>query len=480
MKSRAIQAPHEGFDVVNTSAPMRKKVIRQERITPPMETCYVTLGESELEVLNYTPFGIAVVAPLALPANQEFAEAAVTYNQTEIGKHHVRVTRCKESGGEFLIGLEVIGEPINTILIDAIEKSREVIEYQKQEIERGATVPGLFKQKVLEVKEWLEFLQKQVDALEQSLDWESGEVHELRDSIAQIIGNHLSQQFPMMYEGLRGQLLGLSSDRLRASIEYFRDKLKHLIYKSPLADRAFKKPLGYAGDYQMMNIVYDNQNGGNSLFAKCIHRYFIDVPATRAVRNRARFLKERLAQRLRKAGKNELVKILSVASGPAKEIEILMQEEPELLSCNADISLLDQDQSALQNAQRRIGRQMRKLKTNIKFNFLHQAMKNVIVKGLPDRGYNFIYSAGLFDYFTDPVAIMAASKLMDALAEGGTLIIGNFNTENPSQMMMELVMDWDLIYRSPEDLKRLFGGLGSEFAIEREPEGINLFCVITK
>ena len=45
---------------------------------------------------------------------------------------------------------------------------------------------------------------------------------------------------------------------------------------------------------------------------------------------------------------------------------------------------------------------------------------------------------------------------------------------------MRLALDWSLIYRSLDDLKRLFGDLGGVLSIEQEPEGVNLFCVITK
>ncbi len=63
-----------------------------------------------------------------------------------------------------------------------------------------------------------------------------------------------------------------------------------------------------------------------------------------------------------------------------------------------------------------------------------------------------IYSAGLFDYFTEPVAQMAASKMLASVKPGGRVIIGNFSKDNPCVPFMELVLDWHLIYRSEEDL----------------------------
>jgi len=67
-----------------------------------------------------------------------------------------------------------------------------------------------------------------------------------------------------------------------------------------------------------------------------------------------------------------------------------------------------------------------------------------------------------------------------SLKPGGKLIIGNFSTENPCVPFMELILDWHLIYRSKEDLEKIFKGFGSKITVEREPLGVNLFVVIEK
>ena len=104
----------------------------------------------------------------------------------------------------------------------------------------------------------------------------------------------------------------------------------------------------------------------------------------------------------------------------------------------------------------------------------------MIAAGLPENDYDMIYSAGLFDYFTEPVAQMAAQRMVANLKPGGKLIIGNFSMENPSVAIMELGLDWNLIYRSKEDLERMFKGFGSKVHVEKEPLGVNLFVVIEK
>ena len=67
------------------------------------------------------------------------------------------------------------------------------------------------------------------------------------------------------------------------------------------------------------------------------------------------------------------------------------------------------------------------------------------------------------------------------LKREGELVIGNFNTSNPTRGYMEIVLDWYLIHRSPENLMNLATEAGFSIAqttIDQEPLGINLFLRI--
>ena len=146
-----------------------------------------------------------------------------------------------------------------------------------------------------------------------------------------------------------------------------------------------------------------------------------------------------------------------------------------------NIDLLDQDQRALLHTQKNIRQISKKVKHNFNFNYINKAIKNIIAVGLDkDKKYDLIYSAGLFDYFTDPVAQIAATQLYKALKPGGKLVIGNFSITSPNIAVMDLALDWKLIYRSENNLTKLYDHIGDEFLIENEHLNINLFCVISK
>ena len=52
----------------------------------------------------------------------------------------------------------------------------------------------------------------------------------------------------------------------------------------------------------------------------------------------------------------------------------------------------------------------------------------------PQRTYDLVWSAGLFDYFEDALFVTTLSRLLKATAADGELVVGNFSTQNPSRM----------------------------------------------
>ena len=52
----------------------------------------------------------------------------------------------------------------------------------------------------------------------------------------------------------------------------------------PFAARCFHKPLGYAGDFEMMNMLYRNESLGDTLVGRSLSRVLLDSDAGQAVR----------------------------------------------------------------------------------------------------------------------------------------------------------------------------------------------------
>jgi extracellular factor (EF) 3-hydroxypalmitic acid methyl ester biosynthesis protein len=95
--------------------------------------------------------------------------------------------------------------------------------------------------------------------------------------------------------------------------------------------------------------------------------------------------------------------------------------------------------------------------------------------------FDYIYSMGLFDYLTPPVAKAVIGKLYQILSVGGEMIIGNFHISNASRYYMEYWLDWVLYYRTEHDFMDLLKNVPSaETKIVFEDTGSQMFMQVKK
>lgn len=281
------------------------------------------------------------------------------------------------------------------------------------------------------------------------------------------------------YLGALSREIGFAEPSMwRVASRYFHERFGTLVDLSPVLARFYRKPLGYAGDFEMMNMIYRNQSPGRTLFGRSLGRIALESDAGRAVRHRAQYLADKIEAAVTDGGRRRPARILSVAAGPAMELQTILREKPALLAAGrTQIALLDQDAGALEHARERIQALAAQANTEVTLRCINTSIRTVIAEGLDDS-YDLIYSAGLFDYFKDRAARAAGARLVDALAPGGSAVIGNFDVANPTRPFMELILDWPLHHRSADDLRRLFADLGSGLTVEQEATGVNLFAVI--
>ena len=78
----------------------------------------------------------------------------------------------------------------------------------------------------------------------------------------------------------------------------------------------------------------------------------------------------------------------------------------------------------------------------------------------------------------DKKFIFLLNHILPLLEDDGELVVGNFSTRNPTLPYMEVVGDWYLKHRTPEQLISLAKACNfheSDITIGQEPEGVNLF-----
>jgi extracellular factor (EF) 3-hydroxypalmitic acid methyl ester biosynthesis protein len=273
----------------------------------------------------------------------------------------------------------------------------------------------------------------------------------------------------------------LSDDQHTHYRAYFRTHVMPLLCASPLLRRAYEKPLGYAGDYEMMNMLYRDHAEGESLFGKVINIYGAQEPAARANINRLEYLGKRIRELTQET--DGRVRIASIGCGPAREITKLLSEQPAL-GPRLEIALIDQEDRAIAFAERTLGPLAAKHGARVQF--IKESVRRLLTTkklsaALGER--DFIYSAGLFDYLNQRSVAALMAALYEALVPGGQLAIGNVAAHNPTRFFMEYALDWFLIHRSPEDLLAFAGALEpapARMMVDAEPLGVNLFLRLWK
>lgn len=454
--------------------------VREQRKKPSRGR--ISIGHKKISwpIFDYSSFGFSILAG----DREEIPEdgTVVEFKAGEATLSSVRVKRIYscESGNSRKTGYQIITEPLNVRFIETFLETEELIHNYHRSFSKYDELPEGFRSLVLEMKHYLEGIRSMMDNRES--EWKNFPSEDRKSAgsgAEEILSSILKEKLPFYYQRLSKMLNKLAPDKIKLCIEYFRSQLAGIIYEAPFAYRSYYKPLGYAGDYNMMSLIYGDKYEGMSVFSRSLHKYYIDQPAAQAVKNRARYLYNKMNQIL--IGTEEAVRILSVAAGPAYEIRKFIRTTYQKSDYNIEFTLLDQDLEALQFAKQKLRETSWKVKKMPPISYVNMSIRRVIAQGMSQIGeYDFIFSAGLFDYFSDPVARMVAKKLFERLKEGGLLIIGNFDGINPTRPIMEVALDWKLNYRTAENMGRLFQELKGEVTIEREETHINIFYNIRK
>jgi extracellular factor (EF) 3-hydroxypalmitic acid methyl ester biosynthesis protein len=177
--------------------------------------------------------------------------------------------------------------------------------------------------------------------------------------------------------------------------------------------------------------------------------------------------------------------LLSVACGPAHEIADIFKS-PAAFS-KFSIVLLDQDPEALSEAREKIGAVERQYPGHrVDVRYQQESIGSLLRSG-PNRDrlgkFDFIYSMGLYDYLDKRTARKLTNALFDMLQPGGTLLLGNYSTSNPTRTHLEYWCNWWLVYRTPEEFTALLSpdrARGQSVEVGLDASGSQLFLRVRK
>ncbi len=306
----------------------------------------------------------------------------------------------------------------------------------------------------------------------------------IQQSIINSVGQELHDYMEKQHALLDRVVSGFSEKEHEHHGFYFRRQLWNILLRAPIMARTNLKPRGYNGDSEMMRMIYLDDYQGESTFGKVMHKFSVDQEAAQAVRNRRREvagLLHRFTEEFDIPDAQKL-RILSVACGPAFEVRDILRTPEDCARLH--FSLFDQDQQALLEAAGLVSDMESSLRTEISADFIRESVRTMLVtRALQERWgqFHFIYSMGLFDYLTAPVATAVLRKLYQLLTPGGEMAIGNFYVVNPSRFYMEYWHDWKIIYRTEDDFIRLVADLpGAKVSVEYDETRIQMLLHVKK
>ena len=236
-------------------------------------------------------------------------------------------------------------------------------------------------------------------------------------------------------------------------------------------DRSYAKPMGYPGDYGIMNQVYDWERVGDTVYGMLMHRIGLEV--AECIKTRMEVVRGVIHRIVRENGQERPARIMSLGSGPAREVELYLSG-PHAGAGRAEFTLIDQETQALQYAYEHTYPFVLKAEGRAKVRCLNISFTDILrgqgaLGSLPPQ--DLVYSVGLLDYLADRRAAGLTKRLFETLAPGGLLIIGNMNDVPLSNLWpMEFITDWTLHYRGEADMLAWTKGLDVATAwTETEP-----------
>jgi extracellular factor (EF) 3-hydroxypalmitic acid methyl ester biosynthesis protein len=376
------------------------------------------------------------------------------------------------------------------ILAPAQNKDRLLSEFAEflRETEKNYAVAPDFKLVVADIHTLLSDLRRWMEQVELGVrSLPAGDrLTAERETIKQLEVPIIPAVTPLL-ERFETTAVGIAPELQPVHSSYIKRQIHPLVLCSPFVYRIFQKPLGYAGDYEMVSMMLRDPYEGSSMFAKILNRLFLDIPPVVAHRNRITYLTERLHEETaRVTSKGKIAKIFNLGCGPAKEVQEFLITDG--LSDNAELSLLDFNDETITNTTRILEdlRTRHRRRTGLKFikRSVHQILKESSKKGAGFEvgGYDMVYCAGLFDYLSDRICRRLMEVFYDLLAPGGLLVATNVDTSNPSRLWMEYVVEWHLVYRNKQQFLRLApeSAPPENCVVSSDSTGVNIFLEVRK
>ena len=262
-------------------------------------------------------------------------------------------------------------------------------------------------------------------------------------------------------------------------------ELHPLTLCAPFVHRTYTKPLGFAGDYEMVNLILRNAMEGPSTYARVLHSFFIRTDAATGHRNRIVKLDDYLRREVRRTvAEGRDLRVMNLGCGPCSEIERFIRNDP--LSDRCDLTLLDFNAETIEYAKSRLDSACRDSGRLPRIRFVQKSINDVLREAVRARDtsmqaqYDLVYCAGLFDYLSDKVCARLMQLMSGWLAADGLVLATNVHPRHTVHAILEDLLEWHLTLRTEKEMLALAAPAMGEPQIEVEEAGVNIIMTQRK
>ncbi len=396
--------------------------------------------------LNVSRDGACVAVPSNLPLfdTPTFSSLKVKLSNTErFTIPAIPVWHEKTSGGRLTVGVRFLESgQLNPEQLEAAYKGFARI------------IDDKFASETRKTRNLIEEIKLQCDLYDQGHPGEEDRLHFLA-RIEQEAVAKLDTAFAKVWK----LYTEIPSEGQRAHQLYFQMMLHDLVEENIEVNRhIYRKPLGYAGDFIMMNYIYNYHDGayvGATTFERLVNHYTCSIPISKSNIGRKEFLKQQILSTIERC---DQPRILSVGSGPLRELTELVREGR--FSKQVWFSCVDFEQRAIEHFKNEIEGLEPEKRNLVSLEFI---VGNVVAiirnKSVRERlrGYDLVYTFGIFDYLSDRLSSALLNQLYESAREKGRLIVINASLDTSShRAYYELLGEWNMYHRMESEMLRWF------------------------
>jgi SAM-dependent methyltransferase len=244
----------------------------------------------------------------------------------------------------------------------------------------------------------------------------------------------------------------LDAAQRQLAMRLHRSLVQPLFLSVPVVRRSVDQPLGYPGDYRMVETIFYGERCPDLPLAALLERVVLECAPSQAHRYRAPWVHGWLQRQA--LGVREPLRILSFACGPER---VLRQHAEQ--GARMDALLCDHDPRALAHAQIALSAALadRGSVSCMELSAIQLIRRDPqpLLQGAFADGFDAVLVLGLFDYLRAGLVERIVRKLCRLLRPGGLLLTSNLDRRNPHRSFMEYVGDWHVLHRDRAEFEAL-------------------------